>query len=52
LTPSAFISAIGPGAKQSNIDTGIPASITIAQAALDLGGEIWSHHASQEPIWY
>ncbi len=37
MTPSAFISAIGPGAKQSNIDTGIPASITIAQAALESG---------------
>ena len=33
MTPSDFIAAIGPGAHQSNIDTGIPASITLAQGA-------------------
>lgn len=37
MTPQEFLAAIGPGAKQSNIDTGIPASFTLAQAALESG---------------
>ena len=37
MTPQEFIAEIGPGAKQSNIDTGVPASITIAQGALESG---------------
>jgi len=37
MTPQQFITEIGPGAKQSCIDTGIPASVTLAQAALESG---------------
>ena len=37
MTPDQFLAEIGPGAHQSNIDTGIPASITLAQAALESG---------------
>ena len=37
MEPQQFIEQIGPGAHQSNIDTGIPASITLAQAALESG---------------
>ena len=35
MTPDQFLAEIGPGARQSNIDTGIPASFTLAQAALE-----------------
>ena len=37
MTPQEFLAAIGPGARLSNIDTGIPASFTLAQAALESG---------------
>ena len=37
MTPQEFIAEIGPGAKQSCIDTGIPASVTLAQGALESG---------------
>ncbi len=37
MTPQQFIAQIGPGAKKSCMDTGIPASITLAQAALESG---------------
>lgn len=35
MTPQDFFAELGPGARQSNIDTGIPASFTLAQAALE-----------------
>lgn len=40
MTPSAFIAAISPAAKACMLKTGIPASFTIAQAALESS---WGH---------
>lgn len=37
MTPQEFIAAIGPAAQASAAKTGIPASFTVAQAALESG---------------
>jgi len=37
LAPEKFVRLIGPAAKQSMARTGVPASVTIAQAALETG---------------
>ena len=37
MTPSDFIAAVGPAAQQSAASTGIPASFTVAEAALESG---------------
>jgi flagellar rod assembly protein/muramidase FlgJ len=42
MTPTDFIAAIGPAAKQSMLTTKIPASFTVAQAALE---SAWGAHA-------
>jgi flagellum-specific peptidoglycan hydrolase FlgJ len=41
MTPSDFIAAIGPAAKASALTTKIPASFTVAQAALE---SAWGAH--------
>lgn len=35
MTPAEFIAALGPAAKVTQVATGIPASFTVAQAALE-----------------
>lgn len=47
MTPAAFIAAIAPAAVESSQITGIPASFTIAQAALESawGGSLLSREA-------
>ena len=42
LTPQDFIAAIGPAAQASAAKTSVPASFTVAQAALESG---WGSHA-------
>jgi flagellar rod assembly protein/muramidase FlgJ len=42
LTPKEFIDAVSPAAKKSAIETKIPASFTVAEAALESG---WGVHA-------
>ena len=37
MTPTEFIAAIGPAAQQSVASTGIPASFTVAEGALESG---------------
>lgn len=37
MTPEAFLEAVGPAARTSQCRTAIPASITLAQAALESG---------------
>ncbi len=41
MTPAEFIAAIGPAAKISASKTGIPASFTVAEAAVETG---WGGH--------
>ena len=57
MTPDEFISAIAPAAKASAARTGIPASFTVAEAAVESG---WGAHApglnlfgiKADPAWH
>lgn len=42
MKPEDFISLLTPGAQAAQVDTKVPASVTVAQAALESG---WGEHA-------